>query len=677
MPAITNQPATATSIARRAGAVIATPPAASSAASSTKKKTKARGKTSTTPSIATAGEDKPDEDINAHLQAAQSNVTDSPVRKISKNTDSSTPGILKNPLPASTSTKRKNDGVPAQTSTEEVKERAQRALAAQVNRLYKRKIIQFSIELSTDSAHDDFKHAVAILLKILQEIDPTTMVDPLASDDKINKPIFKSSELPPNIGKLILAYVHLGANPSFMFQPRANKDSVNAGDKLPPMAYGTMVISCSIDPQTLVNCAGLEWQAAGGSRLTLKDLQCVSSSVIANMLNLNSSVSQSILQEEVDEVLKAGFDAIIAAGEFPPQFSGRSCPTITLRKGTPRSFGPRNKQTARLTYAQQQNKKMYQIETEDKSVDLALLVTDKCTQEGLWKMKFGKWVHVSAPLTAKDSSLAKQRFGRHCQLHERFVQGTTVVGIPDINVLDGSTALFQEDGTTIKGIISLRHVLLHLIKTPDGKRVFASVHQGVDMNEIEAVIPDMEAFHRVVEMMGKHVPGYIYWYLTDIVKMDEDVVNRLLDKTMNPAKIADAQFCQWDRETYTITTPSEEEENHVEEELAAQPWMDMAILQEGNARSRGMRGFNLDEANSLGTVHPRNDARRANAVMFQDDESSSTDVVVIDPVAPHAAADPTGFQPNNNNATPRSSTNSVDMSHDESADGMEDAAMAE
>jgi len=130
----------------------------------------------------------------------------------------------------------------------------------------------------------------------------------------------------------------------------------------------------------------------------------------------------------------------------------------------------------------------------------------------------------------------------------------------------------------------------------------------------------------------------------------------------------------------TSTTPSTATagEDKPDEDINAHlQAVDMSILQEGNARSRGMRGFNLDEANSLGTVHPRNDARRANAVMFQDDESSSTDVVVIDPVAPHAAADPTGFQPNNNNATPRSSTNSVDMSHDESADGMEDAAMAE
>ena len=191
------------------------------------------------------------------------------------------------------------------------------------------------------------------------------------------------------------------------------------------------------------------------------------------------------------------------------------------------------------------------------------------------------------------------------------------------------------------------------------------------MTEVEAVLSDNGEYHRIVEMMSKNVAAYTFYYLTSMHKMNADFVTKLLDKTMDPSLVAEVTDCEWDETTFTLTTPSDHEEDSQDDALANQPWMlDLQQIEADQVKQPSKAAFKLDDRQSLGTMHPQNDEKRKTAVQFGanfefkdlvDDQhnvdiSDDEDEILSD--ADDATA--TGYQPNNDNDT---SPNSTNLSH--------------
>ena len=159
------------------------------------------------------------------------------------------------------------------------------------------------------------------------------------------------------------------------------------------------------------------------------------------------------------------------------------------------------------------------------------------------------------------------------------------------------------------------------------------------MSEIEAVIPDMEDYHRMIEMILRHVAGYIYHYLVDCAQMPSDLVLKILDRSVDPALVAEAQQCVWDSKTNTVTPPHDSTEVNNDFAIDDEPWMDMSFMKTTrNKSTNGKKGFNIDDEPTIATMHPRNDAIRKKAIKFG---QNSTDHSSVD----DSSDDSTGSQP--------------------------------
>lgn len=572
----------------------------------------------------------------------------SPPRKAPKTGKAA--GILKNPAPSS-SNKRSSDGTTVEGSTTRS--------APLVKRAHQRVYVTCGTQLdatNSKEAQEDFQHQLKEFFTVLQLLDKSCVIEPLNPNDRKYNSISKKSQFPNDMAILSYAYVKVAP---YQFKPRMNKST---GDTSPPVVYAVFAISCDEAPETLLSSASFKWTALGGFKMEIKKLQCAQSKVVAHVFSLKTDVSSSTLQDEMKRILAEAYKEMSTSGELSEEFAGFRIPEVSLVLGEPKSLSSNKKDDA--TYAQKQLRKMYQIEVDMKESEFAAVLIEKATQLGLWGKFWGKWAKVSAPLDKKSATLvAQDRQAEHHTQHQRLNRGTAIKGIDGIQGLDVAVSVPDGEGKT-QSSVTLRQLFLHLFKTLDGKSLFASVHQGVGMTEVEAVVPDSEDYHRLTEMMNKNVAAYTYYYLTTMHKMDSNFVLKLLDKTMDPNLVADFKDCEWDKSTFTITTPQEKKDDARDDALANQPWMiDLQQIEADRVNKPSQAAFRLDDRQSLGTMHPQNDEKRKTAVKFgvsfeapatADDQHDVTSVNSSDDELLPDADDTTGYQPNDDDTSPTS-----------------------
>ncbi len=86
--------------------------------------------------------------------------------------------------------------------------------------------------------------------------------------------------------------------------------------------------------------------------------------------------------------------------------------------------------------------------------------------------------------------------------------------------------------------------------------MIAKVHQEGIMMPTYVVIPNTPEVKRMLLMMNKNLPAFLYHMLLE-QGLPEEFIKDLLARTCEASMLGEMHNCQWDKETCTLTTANE------------------------------------------------------------------------------------------------------------------------
>lgn len=549
----------------------------------------------------------------------------SPPKKVSKRHETS---ILKKP--SETNPKKRNqDGV--QATTISPPDQQQRNLIMLKHKFY-RVVINGGYACTDQNAEvaiDEFTGKFVQLVVKLQTLDPEIVVEPLDINDTGYQAIKKAKDIPVEPEVLTFAYIQV---PSWQFNPKKSKKKGQEQITLPGTPYFQFVISCNKDPERLIESVSLGWKTIGGVKLEYSAIQFVGAVNCAQVYNVPTEVSITVMTDETQHAMQHLHTEMINKGALPSDFLGHATPTIALGQSIPRIPGNRKQ----ANYAQKKDsnddegielsdyqlklmKTSWHIESDKQEQKLVDVIVEYGTQTGFWLQYWGKFVKVTKPLSKNAQLMERQSCVKLAFQHLRYNVGTTLLAINGIINLNAEVSYVAQDGT-LKSL-SLRSVLTLMVKTEKDKLVFGSVHQATGATSIEAVVPNLEPAQRVAEMVSKNPAAYLCYYLVEKYQLPAEMVRKLVSRSIAPNLVADIDDCLWDGKNLVLTTPREQNEDAINNNLEDMEWMHLLaeVVEENKSPPKPRAaGFVLDDDQSCKTVHQANAARRKEAVTFND-----------------------------------------------------------
>lgn len=606
---------------------VSTSPSVASKAPATPTKTKTKSKNQDKDEVMDDAS-LPDPQLNKYLVEEVLSSDDeikSPPKKLSKNNNKST---LKKPSENNTK-KRNQDG--AQVSTVSPPEQQQR-ITSLLKLKHQRVVITGGYrctDQNTEVAIGEFAEKLKQLVGKIKTLDPDAVLEPLDPNDTEYQAIKKVKDVPEDPEILTFGYIQVEA---WQFNPKRSKKKGQEQTFSPGTPYFQFVISCSKDPERLIESVSLGWKTIGGVKLELSEIQSVNTVNLAHVFNVPSGISIEVMTDETQFAMEQLHSEMVREGVIPSDYIGHDTPVISLGQSIPKVPGKQKKQP---NYTQKQGsneggselseyqlkllKTAWHIETDKHQQQLASLIIEHGTQTGFWLQYWGKFVKLTNPLSKKAQLMEKQNWMKVTKQHLRYNAGMTLLAINGIVDLNAEVSYTAQDGTTKS--LSLRNVLMLMVKTEKDGLVFGSVHQATGASSIEAVVPNLESTQRIAEMITKNPAAYLLYYLVEKYQLPEDMVRKLLSRSFAPNLVAEIDDCLWDGKNLVLTTPKEQDEDARNNDLETMEWMH--LLEEATGETQATPkskapGFVLDDDQSCKTVHQANAAKRKEAVTFED-----------------------------------------------------------
>jgi hypothetical protein len=105
--------------------------------------------------------------------------------------------------------------------------------------------------------------------------------------------------------------------------------------------------------------------------------------------------------------------------------------------------------------------------------------------------------------------------------------------------------------------LTLCAILLNYLKMQDGHPMITEVHQEDYCKTTHVIIPQAKVVERMVGMMHKNLPAFLFHMLKD-ASFTEDFIKKLLKEMCKAFLVAEVSVCKWDKNTRTLTTPANE-----------------------------------------------------------------------------------------------------------------------
>ena len=178
--------------------------------------------------------------------------------------------------------------------------------------------------------------------------------------------------------------------------------------------------------------------------------------------------------------------------------------------------------------------------------------------------------------------------------------------------------------------LSLRQILPKYLRTRDGKApLFAEFHQSRINGPVEAVVPKAKVAEVMISAMNRQMAAYLKFYLLDC-GLEEDLMNRLVVASCCPTLVSEINQFEWDEENRELKSIKEKEEDSKLVLFEQADWyFDLKKISVSSNKKKDLEYtapealFNWDEAQSVNTLHAKNDARRAAARKRAEGNSNS------------------------------------------------------
>ena len=222
-----------------------------------------------------------------------------------------------------------------------------------------------------------------------------------------------------------------------------------------------------------------------------------------------------------------------------------------------------------------------------------------------------------------------ERMRQIAMRHTRYQCSMMVVQLYGIIHVDAPVALMAGEGEG-SAELTLRQVLPKYLRTHDGKSpLIAEIHQSRMNGPVEVVVPKAKVAEKVGTAMHRQMAAYLKFYLMDC-GLEEDFVTRLVVASCCPNLVAEINQYEWDEELRELKSIKEKEDDSKLALFEQADWyFDLEKISVSPQKKKNMEYtapealFNWDEAQSVNTLHAKNDARRATARRLAEGESDS------------------------------------------------------
>ena len=498
------------------------------------------------------------------------------------------------------------------------------------NYTHPRTFVEAAITLTSDEKPKEFIAAIKLLLTNGQILDPNFGLTPLKMQGGVTtktKLITTADDVPVN-------FTHLGqyafTTGNQIFEKKKDWKGANDYSKpnkkadhrdnpsqpelfKNPVVYFTIAIATDIPPHSLINGIRTEWEANGGGKLSVKELQSQESKVVMALYFVYTGTPYHIILKTLKMILSEAtsikeHERMALEGEF--ESDTPAIPDISIRLQIPRLKGVDTSSYDKLPYHVRENRKVLHIETDPENEALLKELIQFAKERNVLSLLLGKRARISEVMDTTSTPGEIKKAVRTAMKHAGYQGSMTGETIFGIDLIDGEVAPSLGGGK-----VSLRMVMFNYIKMQaDEFSLFAELHQVEEMGPTLAIFPACEEAERMVHSMYKQVAAFLFHYLTTIAALPSKFVRELLEATCDATLVSEIDKCEWNPETLTITTPHEKKEEDDIDELEKASWWNNAFdLREIGkkdakraANKKPEKLFDLEnDALSFATVHNR------------------------------------------------------------------------
>jgi hypothetical protein len=298
-----------------------------------------------------------------------------------------------------------------------------------------RTFVEAAITLIIEDKPKELIAAIKLLLINGQILDPNFALAPLKHNEATTKP-----KLITTIDDVPVNFTHLGqyAFPSGnrIFEKKkdwkgendrhSKSKKADHRDNVPqpetfkdPVVYFTVAVATDIPPRTLINGIQTEWEANGGGKLQVKDLQSQESKVVMALYFVYTRTPYHIILKTLNSIREHERMEL----EDDEEYKAPPIPGISIRLQVPRLKGMDTSSYDKLPYHVRENRKALHIETDPEDEVYLKDLIQFAKERNVLALFLGKRARISEVMDAKSTSGETKKMVR-CAMKHAGYQGS-------------------------------------------------------------------------------------------------------------------------------------------------------------------------------------------------------------------------------------------------------------
>ena len=501
------------------------------------------------------------------------------------------------------------------------------SIAESVNHKYKRTIFELAILLTSEKKFEEFTQALMACLTNAQMVDPKFVINPL-NPKSVSKDFSTKGDISPNMTKLG-EHIKISGNGPNVFNKRKvwDKDDGRKSRKANkkeefqnPTVYFSMFVSSETPPKDIIERTTHEWARMNGVRLQIKELKFVDTETVVSIYKVSKLTPKDVLLEELKKILlmaqeKARKDDLeLELYDFLLDLDVEDTsvlPAMTLRIQAAKLRGEEVATFNRLNNRAQYARKTWHLEVPSthaakmKSL-VEIAKAYKCV-DAYW----GVHAHLSEVTDIKSTASEAKRQVEIAQKHTNYEVSMTAEELIGVIDLDYEAKVCHPTSGKEVGSFSLRYALMNFVKMSDGRPAIAEAHQSSISKPTHLVVPNTPEAERIINMMNKNLPAYLYHTLIEH-GLPVEFVGELLEQSCEATMLAERHRCKWDTATKTLTTVEDCIQSEKAKAFEGAAWFndEFGLLGKNATRNQTRFAapetlFDLDNAASRKTIHDR------------------------------------------------------------------------
>ena len=475
----------------------------------------------------------------------------------------------------------------------------------------------------------EFLGQIKTLLSNAKIVDRYFVINPVIIGDG-KKDLRDVKDVPTNMTSLG-GYIRISQKCMRAFEVKAafgSNAKKQEGNDYSDTVFFTLAISCDVEPLELISRISVEWMRAGGVGIYIKEINSFNTESAFVILLLSVYVNANMVATELRKLLGTGV-TLLAEVMGDDELPVTSVPPFALRKNLPKLPGVDvATEYKALQNKQRQARRAWHVEMELQHIQAFERLLEVCKDYGVFSF-WGDHVIISRVVDFESPPGDIERMREVAMRHTRYQCSMMVSQLYGIVDLDAPVKMIAsgDEGTPE---LTLRQILPKYQRTRDKKSpLVAEIHQIRPDGPVEAVVPKAKVAESVVTAMNRQMAAYLKYYLLDS-GLDEDFVTRLVVASCCPTLVAEINQYEWDDESGELKSIKDREDDSKLAAFEKADWyFDLEKISVSPQKKKNLEYtapealFNWDEAQSVNTLHAKNDARRAAARKRADGDSDS------------------------------------------------------